>query len=150
MADLHPPLLSDAHDLQRAISWVVTRVERHGLRVRVEADSVPIALQEEVLTITYQAIHELLFNVLKHAQTLDATLTLQRDQDYLEAVVTDRGAGFDLDHRTPATTEGGFGLLKHPGTGGTAGRPSHDCVPSRRGHALGSHHPAHDRSTARP
>ena len=111
MADLRPPLLSDAHDLQRAISWVVARVERHGLRVTVQADSVPVVLHEEVLTVTYQAIHELLFNVLKHAQTLDATLTLRRDQDNLEAVVTDQGIGFDPDRRTPAATEGGFGLL---------------------------------------
>ncbi len=111
MADLRPPLLSDAHDLQRAISWVVDRVERRGLRVRVQTDRIPIVLHEEVLTVTYQAIHELLFNVLKHAQTPDATLTLQHDEQYLKAVVSDRGAGFDPDHRAAASKDGGFGLL---------------------------------------
>lgn len=111
MADLRPPLLSDAHDLHRAISWVVGRVQRRGLTVLVHDEGEPIALDEEVLTVTYQTIHELLFNVLKHAQTKQATLTLQRDHEYLEAVVTDQGAGFDVQRRSTASKEGGFGLL---------------------------------------
>ena len=108
MSDLRPPLLSDAHDLHRAISWVVDRVQRRGLSVIVETDTEPILLDEEVLTVTYQAIHELLFNVLKHAQTNKAWLTLKRWDHSLHAVVTDHGRGFDIRDRS---TEGGFGLL---------------------------------------
>ena len=112
MADLRPPLLSDAHDLHRAISWVVDRVQRRGLSVIVESDTEPIVLDEEVLTVTYQAIHELLFNVLKHAQTKQARLMLERRHQYLEAVVTDYGTGFDVrEERSTAFQERGFGLL---------------------------------------
>jgi signal transduction histidine kinase/CheY-like chemotaxis protein len=111
MADLRPPLLSDAHDLYRAISWVVDRVQRRGLSVTVETDSEPIVLDEEVLTVTYQAIHELLFNVLKHAKTKEARLTLKCQHQFLDAVVTDYGEGFDVGHRSTTSKEGGFGLL---------------------------------------
>jgi len=111
MADLRPPLLSDAHDLHRAISWVVDRVQRRGLSVTVDSDSEPIVLDEEVLTVTYQSIHELLFNVLKHAKTKQARLSLKCQHQFLEAVVTDCGAGFDVRHRSPTSKEGGFGLL---------------------------------------
>jgi signal transduction histidine kinase/CheY-like chemotaxis protein len=111
MADLRPPFLSDAHDLQRAISWVVERLQRRGLQVRVQSETEPIVLQEEALTVTYQTIHELLFNVLKHAQTLEATLILRRHNDCLEAVVMDEGAGFEAQGSDVAPKEGGFGLL---------------------------------------
>ncbi|HKY72209.1 MAG TPA: response regulator [Nitrospira sp.] len=111
MSDLRPPLLSDAHDLHRAISWVVDRVHRRGLSVIVETDPEPILLDEEVLTVTYQAIHELLFNVLKHAQTNQARLTLQRRDQALHAVVRDYGRGFDIRDRSTVFPEGGFGLL---------------------------------------
>ncbi len=111
MSDLRPPLLSDAHDLQRAISWVVERLERRGLQVTVEHDGQPIVLDDEVLGVTYRAVHELLFNVLKHAQTREATLTLRRFDGGLEVVVRDRGVGFTLNERRSASNEGGFGLL---------------------------------------
>ena len=111
MADLRPPLLSDAHDVQRAISWVVDRVQRRGLSVIIDSETEPIVLDKEVLTVTYQAIHELLFNVLKHAQTKEARLTLQSHHESLEVVVTDHGRGFDVRHLSTATKEGGFGLL---------------------------------------
>ena len=111
MSDLRPPLLSDAHDLHRAVSWVVDRVQRRGLSVIVESDPEPMLLDEEVLTVTYQAIHELLFNVLKHARTTQARLTLHRRDRSLHAIVTDYGRGFNVRDRSAVFPEGGFGLL---------------------------------------
>lgn len=111
MADLRPPFLSDTHDLRRAISWIVDRVQRRGLRVQVHGETEPLVLDEEALTITYQTIHELLFNVVKHAHTMEATLTLRRHDDYLEAAVMSEGAGFDAQENGAASKEGGFSLL---------------------------------------
>lgn len=110
MADLRPPLLSDAYDLHKTISWVVDRVQRRGLTVTVHAEEEPMLLDREVLTVTHQAIHELLINVLKHAQTDQATLALRRVQESLEAVVMDQGMGFDVQRRRTGSEQGGFGL----------------------------------------
>jgi PAS domain S-box-containing protein len=111
MSNLRPPLLGDEDDLRTAVSWVVEKLQRHGLTVTVYDDGVQKVLEEEVLTVTYQAIHELLFNVLKHAQTTHATVVLKRADAYLEATVFDEGAGFDLSTHPPRLDEGRFGLL---------------------------------------
>ncbi len=111
MLDLRPMLLGDEHDLSIAISWVVQKMQRHGMIVTVQDDGAPKVLDEELLTITYQSIQELLWNVLKHAQTMEATLSLRRSGDYLEAVVMDRGVGFEMSATRPSSEEGAFGLL---------------------------------------
>ncbi|WP_447987101.1 response regulator [Nitrospira sp. Nam74] len=111
MLDLRPMLLGDEHDLSIAISWVVQKMQRYGMIVTVQDDGAPKVLDEEMLTITYQSIQELLWNVLKHAQTMEATLSLRRSGDYLEAVVMDRGVGFEMSATRPSSEEGIFGLL---------------------------------------
>ena len=49
-----------------------------------------------MLTITYQAIQELLINVLKHSQTVNATVSLRRADSYLEVDIRDYGVGYDV------------------------------------------------------
>ncbi|WP_447983935.1 PAS domain S-box protein [Nitrospira sp. Nam74] len=111
MSDLRPPLLGNEDDLRTAIAWVVEKLQRHGLTVTVYDDGQPKLMDEDVLTVTYQAIHELLFNVLKHARTKQAIVLLKRDKEYLEAVVMDEGAGFVPGTQPSTLDEGGFGLF---------------------------------------
>jgi signal transduction histidine kinase/ActR/RegA family two-component response regulator len=111
MIDLRPMLLGDEYDLTVAISWVIQRMQRYGLAVTVQDDGNPKWLDEEILTITYQSIHELLWNVVKHAHTQKAGVSLRRSGDYLEAVVIDQGTGFDMSAGWPSSHDGAFGLL---------------------------------------
>lgn len=111
MADLGPPLLGSEDDLQRAISWVAEKMQRHGLEVVVQDKDGRKILSEEALTVTYQVVQELLFNVVKHAQCRQATVTLERCGEYLKAVVSDQGVGFDVSAARKPFHEGGFGLL---------------------------------------
>jgi len=110
MAELRPPLLGDEQDLRRAVEWVTEKLQRHGLRVSIQDDGTPKILEEDVLTVTYQALHELLINVVKHAQTQTATISLAGNGDYLEAAVKDEGVGFAVTN-LQATSSHGFGLL---------------------------------------
>ncbi|WP_447985926.1 ATP-binding response regulator [Nitrospira sp. Nam74] len=111
MSDLHPMILGDKDDLAAAVQWVVAKVQRHGLHVTVHDDGMPKPLEKESLTITYQILHELLVNVLKHAQTPAATVRIRRSARILHLWVRDRGRGFTpLPHPTP-TNDGGFGLF---------------------------------------
>lgn len=80
------------------------------MQVNVQDDGAAKELDEDVLTITYQALQELLINVLKHAQTPMAALALSRTGDYLEVAVMDEGVGFDVVS-TQALSTGEFGLL---------------------------------------
>ena len=111
ISDLRPPLLGDADDLSSAIRWVVKKVERLGLRVGIHDDGEPKPIAEEVLTVVYQSIQELLINVLKHSQKTDATLSFRCKGAYLEVVVQDQGVGFDVLAIRNPSDKGAFGLF---------------------------------------
>ena len=111
MADLRPVLLGDADDLASAIAWVVEQLQRQGLRVTVEDKGEEKILDEETLIVVYQSIHELLTNVLRHAQTHEARLEVRRSDDCLELCVKDNGRGFDASRIQNSERPDGFGLL---------------------------------------
>jgi PAS domain S-box-containing protein len=111
MSDLRPPMLGDDRDLAAAVQWVTAKLQRHGLSVRVVDDGKRKLLDADVLRIAHQSLHELLFNVLKHAQVTEATVRLRRVGGYLAVQVKDRGAGFQTKGAQVPTQEGGFGLF---------------------------------------
>jgi signal transduction histidine kinase/ActR/RegA family two-component response regulator len=111
MTDLRPVLLGDQEDLSAAIFWVTEKMRRHGLIVEVQDDGEQKWLDEEILTVTYQSIQELLFNVLKHGKTTKAALSLRCSGGFLEAVVRDEGTGFDVSTSRTPSAEGAFGLF---------------------------------------
>lgn len=111
MSDLRPAILGDEDDLLAAIRWVVEKMQRHGLKVEVIDDGKPKSLHEDVLRVTYQSLQELLCNVLKHARTQQATVSLRREGRYLHVVVADKGIGFNASQKRAPTPAGGFGLF---------------------------------------
>ncbi len=111
MSDLRPPTLGDDGDLAAAVQWVTAKLQRHGLAVRVVDDGRRKLLDPEVLRIAHQSLHELLFNVLKHAQTAEATVRLRRVGGSFAIQVKDRGAGFQMGGTQAPTQDGGFGLF---------------------------------------
>jgi PAS domain S-box-containing protein len=111
MADLRPEILNDS-DLVSALGWVAQRMHRHGLRVRVEDDGQSKPLDQEVLVLLFQSVRELLFNVVKHARTDEAAVTLERVRGTVRITVSDSGVGFDASGRTVIPSpQGGFGLF---------------------------------------
>ncbi len=111
MADLRPAVLGDGGDVMAAVRWVVEKVQRHGLRVTVHDDGRPKQLDEDMLAVTYQCLHELLFNVLKHARTGDARVTLRARAQTLRVTVRDAGIGFQVPIKPKPSQDGGFGLF---------------------------------------
>ncbi len=111
MSDLRPPMLGDERDLGAAVQWVTEKLERYGLTVTVIDDHRHKPLDADVLRIAYQSLHELLFNVLKHAGTASATVLLRRFDHYFIMEVRDRGAGFREAALRAPTGQGGFGLF---------------------------------------
>jgi signal transduction histidine kinase/CheY-like chemotaxis protein len=111
MSELRPPQYGDEGDLGMAIIWVADKLQRHGLTVSIEDDGEPKPVDEDQLTMLYQAVHELLYNVLKHANTGHATVSLRRVHQTVVITVRDEGRGFETwrDDGSPRHT--GFGLL---------------------------------------
>lgn len=110
MSDLRPNTLNE-DNLAAAMQWVARRMERHGLSVRVEDDGDPKPLEETLLTLIFDSVRELLFNVVKHAGTRAATVSLRRAGGEARVTVSDAGAGFDPSRQATPSDVGGFGLF---------------------------------------
>ena len=108
MTDLRPDVL-DEHDLAAALEWAAERMGRHGLRVEVVDDGKPKPLHEEVLGFLFQAVRELLWNVVKHAKATEAAIRVERADGKVRVTVEDRGRGFDASKRPAPSEEGGYG-----------------------------------------
>ena len=94
--ELSPPVLNDA-GLIPALDWLSRKMdEDHDLRVTVTTQPAAEPESEQVRTLLFECARELLTNVVKHAQTKEASLTLTISRKgLLTLVVADRGKGFD-------------------------------------------------------
>jgi two-component system CheB/CheR fusion protein len=108
--DLSPPILYEL-GLEPALSWLAEDLgKRSGVSIEISDDGVTKPLDDGTAGVVFRAVRELLTNVLKHAQTAHAKVSLRRASDQLEIDVEDQGAGFDAEAvRNPATH--GFGLF---------------------------------------
>ncbi len=92
------------------LAWLATQMEEvHGLRVGVRAGAPFHVPNEDMRVVLFQSVRELLFNVVKHAETDHATVELCRVDHHLAVTVRDEGRGFDPEAAAPQR-EGGFGM----------------------------------------
>jgi len=112
--ELCPPVLNDG-GLIPAMEWLSRKMEAdYGLRVSVRSEPSAEPESEQVRTLLFECARELLFNVVKHAQTKEASVTVKMSaKGLLSLIVIDRGKGFDslelsADKRK---TETSFGLF---------------------------------------
>lgn len=105
---LRPPVLYEL-GLVPALEWLASDLRaKYALAVTVTAADALPATPDSLRIFLYEAVRELLFNVVKHAQVQEAAVHLTAAPgDLLRLEVTDAGAGFDRASAGP----GGFGLL---------------------------------------
>jgi PAS domain S-box-containing protein len=95
--DLSPPVLQDT-DLPTALRWLARQFQqRHGLIVDVQTTGTTDVPSIERRTILFNAVRELLMNVVKHAGVNKATLTASQSHRTIRIVVQDHGKGFDAN-----------------------------------------------------
>ena len=68
---------------------------RYGLRVNINSVDFVETKRSEVKVLVYQAIRELLFNVVKHAQVSVVSLVMKREGEFELYGVIDDGVGFE-------------------------------------------------------
>lgn len=109
ISELSPPVLHQG-TLSDAFQWLGRHMgETHGLEVEVRCGPKLEQLDESCRTMLFNAVKELLFNVVKHAKTRQAVLEVAQHGDELRVEVKDDGEGFD-----PAVAfenRDGFGLF---------------------------------------
>ncbi len=100
VAELAPPPLQE-FGLLEGFGWLAEQMKNHGLTVTIKKNVQPIVLPDDQAVLVFQSTRELLFNVLKHAGTDQAEVTIGTDQaGHLVVTVEDRGHGFNPDEMT--------------------------------------------------
>jgi two-component system CheB/CheR fusion protein len=111
--DLSPPVLCEP--LGCALEWLCLTWmrEKHHLCVHTDIDLSLDARSEEIRSIIFYTVRELLFNVVKHSAEMEAHVEMVHfAEDQLKVTVRDHGLGFDLDGTDPTKQKAtGFGLM---------------------------------------
>jgi PAS domain S-box-containing protein len=113
VAELSPQILYQ-FGLPAALKWLAGQMKTHGLVVTIRSEVERLPMAEERAVILYQSARELLFNVVKHAGTGEAEITLLVSPEHWAIItVTDHGRGFNPDtlQETDRDHPGQFGLF---------------------------------------
>jgi PAS domain S-box-containing protein len=112
VSELSPPVLYELGFVPaiRQVSQEILR--RHGIACSIEDDGRPKPLGEDMMVLLFQAVRELLINVVKHARASAASLSITRTDDKIRVQVKDNGIGFDVAKTDlNGMDDRGFGLF---------------------------------------
>jgi CheY-like chemotaxis protein len=97
VAELTPPVLRE-FGFTMALTWLAQQMQRNHLRVDLQLTELSLELPEDEAVLIFLSVRELLMNVVKHAQTDRAMVSVSvSQQGEREISVIDQGRGFDLD-----------------------------------------------------
>jgi PAS domain S-box-containing protein len=111
--ELNPPILREG-GLAYGLQWLGRSMRQtHGMAVEVEAQDTGAHSDQEVRIMLFNAVRELLLNVLKHANVKSARVEMSMLPGHqIRVVVSDRGCGFARKVSGSANeVESGLGLL---------------------------------------
>jgi PAS domain S-box-containing protein len=111
--EISPPVLYEL-GFEAAVNWLAKQTrKRFGLEVEFADDGKPKPLNTDIRVLLFQAVRELLVNIVKHARAKKAKVFICRIQKAIQITVEDNGVGFDVEAisavKDPA--KGGFGLF---------------------------------------
>ena len=92
--DLSSPILYEL-GLEAAVERLAEQIQdQHDILSDVEDDRQPKPLDDDVRVLLFQAVRELLVNVVKHAQARNVKVSMRRDGSDMRITVEDDGVGF--------------------------------------------------------
>jgi two-component system CheB/CheR fusion protein len=107
-SELDPPVGDQS--LRDALEWLAVQMDQsYDLTVEVEASGSLKTTDENLRFLLFRLVRELLFNVVKHAETDRASIRLAKQDGRLQVVIEDDGRGFDPS--TLDDQDGGLGLV---------------------------------------
>jgi PAS domain S-box-containing protein len=111
--EISPPVLYEL-GFEAAVNWLAKQTRRRfGLEVEFADDGKPKPLNTDIRVLLFQAVRELLVNVVKHARAKKAKVFTCRIQKNIQVTVEDNGVGFDAEaiNAVKDPAKGGFGLF---------------------------------------
>jgi signal transduction histidine kinase len=86
--------------------------EQYGIPIQVHRNGhPPYPLSDEIRVLLFQAVRELLVNVMKHAKARQVQISMAKEGKNLKVTVDDDGVGLDHDAAQSPTGVQGFGLF---------------------------------------
>jgi len=109
--ELSPPVLQEK-GLLAALDWLATHVAKtHALTLELDLPDTLTVPEEDLRTLLFRSLRELVFNVSKHAGVDTAVLRVRKHDGRCVAEVHDEGHGFAPDALDDQNPEGHFGLF---------------------------------------
>jgi len=121
MAEMSPPVLNELGFIP-ALEWLAEQIEsQHGIAVNFSSKKSSHRMVHEVQVLLFQAVRELLMNVVKHSRAKQVFLTVSERAGKIRIEVKDDGIGMNKRNAFRSDLSSGFGLfsirerLKHFG-----------------------------------
>jgi PAS domain S-box-containing protein len=109
--ELSPPILRQGNIVQ-VMKWLAGWMkEKYGFVMEITSEERMKPLSYELVVFLFQAVRELLLNVLKHANIKTARVDLSMLRNRIRIMVQDNGAGFEPNQLRAESDPAGFGLL---------------------------------------
>lgn len=90
------PIVLQGDGLAEAIAWLAAQMkEQYDLHVDLDAKESLSNLDNHLRVLLFQAVRELLFNIVKHAGSTRATVILEQVDGLARITISDTGKGFD-------------------------------------------------------
>ena len=90
------PIVLQGEGLAEPLNWLASQMkEQYRLEVRVLTGDDIHGMDDPIRIVVFQTVRELLFNVVKHAETSAATIQLGHHDGSGRITVIDEGKGFD-------------------------------------------------------
>ena len=80
VAELAPPALQE-FGLLEGFAWLAEQMQTHGLTVEIKKGMQRVVIPDDQAVLVFQSVRELLFNVLKHAGTGQAELSVEIERE---------------------------------------------------------------------
>lgn len=110
--ELSPPILYEL-GFVAAVEWFTEQIqEQYAIETQFEDDGHPKPLDKDVRVLLFKVVQELLFNVVKHAHSRNAMVTIRKDNNRILITVEDDGIGFEAhESKSQIGQKTGFGLF---------------------------------------
>jgi len=110
--DLSPPILYEL-GFEAAVEWLAENFQKqHNIEVHFSDDGNAKPLKDEIRTVLFRAVRELLINVAKHSHAKNVVITLEINSGNIRILISDDGKGFDISKTGPYVEKtSGFGLF---------------------------------------
>ncbi|WP_340105100.1 sensor histidine kinase [Rhodohalobacter sp. 8-1] len=111
--DLNPPIMQ-TEKISQILEWLAERYdEMYDLRTTVDVETDFLVKDNNVRIVLLKIVRELLFNIVKHTETRNAIIKINRSKDNKMIIrVIDEGGGFDLEKIEQTEGFGLFSILE--------------------------------------